>query len=834
MEMALAAIHNGADAVYVGFPGFNARGRSADLEINELREMIETCHLYGVRVHLALNILIFPDEIERVIGMLEQILPLKPDAVIVQDLGLATLIRRMAPNQILHASTQMTITNHEAIALVEDLNFQRFVLGRENSLTEIKLIKDATFKDLEVFVHGALCVSYSGQCFTSESIGGRSANRGQCAQSCRFGYELWVDGQKRQLGGKRYLVSPQDLCGIAEIPELMDLEVASFKVEGRLKSAEYVSSAAREYRKAIDRHSAKRELMVCELEDSKRRMATTYSRGFFTGWLHGVDHQRLVDGTSKSHRGFKIGRVFSAQANTMIIDLESPIELSPGDGLFWESGRVDTGAQVYQVTAWDGTRVQVEFNNDVQVEAGVQGAHVYLNHDAGQRRELRRTFHDKNAFKRIPVCIEVEIAIGVPLKATMTDGTFTVTAQGRSPVEPAKNQQVTDAFLSQEFGALGGSVFKLQRFDVRRITDGPIFYPHKMLKEIRRALTAALEKLRRETRVWRDETSLAPGEEVRAWNQSQRMVPTTPVQPTDKRLNVLLREQAQVTDLIESLETGRINKDVIDCVILDYEFGRDYEASILALKKAQIRCGIATTRVLKPKEYGHFTRIERLAPDVILIRNLGALHYFTGVKPFEGELRGDFSLNVSNHLTARYLLSKGLTSLTVSYDLNSDQVSELLKTADASRLEVTVHQYMPAFHMEHCVWAACLSAGSSFRDCGKPCEKHRVELEDEFGNRHQLKPDPECRNTVYNAVAQSAARYLSKWQALGLRSIRYEALYERGRDLTDKIAGYQDLLIGKKKASQIISELQLLETYGLGEGAMTRSREYKSVKKGAV
>ena len=223
VEMALAAIHNGADAIYVGFPGYNARGRAIDFEVEELRNIIQTCHLHGVKAHLALNILIFPDELEKLVPVLERILPLKPDALIVQDLGLASLIRQMAPHQVIHGSTQMTVTNHEAITLLDDLDIKRFVLGRENSLREIELIKAQTNKDLEVFVHGALCVSYSGQCFTSESIGGRSANRGQCAQSCRFGYEMWVDGEKKSLVQKQYLVSPQDLCGVAEIPALMDL-----------------------------------------------------------------------------------------------------------------------------------------------------------------------------------------------------------------------------------------------------------------------------------------------------------------------------------------------------------------------------------------------------------------------------------------------------------------------------------------------------------------------------------------------------------------------------------------------------------------------------------
>ena len=185
-DMLRAAVHNGADAVYMGMPGFNARGRAATLELDELRAMIQYAHLYGVKVFLAFNILIFERELSDVIDALNDVIPLNPDAFIVQDIGLVALIRHMAPEQAVHASTQMTITNPEAIKLTEDLGMKRYVLGREVSIPEMAKIKAATDKELEVFVHGALCVSYSGQCLTSESLGGRSANRGQCAQSCRL------------------------------------------------------------------------------------------------------------------------------------------------------------------------------------------------------------------------------------------------------------------------------------------------------------------------------------------------------------------------------------------------------------------------------------------------------------------------------------------------------------------------------------------------------------------------------------------------------------------------------------------------------------------------
>lgn len=832
MEMALAAIHNGADAVYLGFPHFNARGRSQDFNTDELREIIETCHLYGVRAHLAFNVLIFPGEIESAIKALEMVLPLKPDALIIQDLGLAKLVRRMAPDQVIHASTQMTVTNAESIHLVEDLNIRRFVLGRENSIPEIKSIKQsAPDKDLEVFVHGALCVSYSGQCFTSESIGGRSANRGQCAQSCRFGYELIVDGKALKTVDKKYVVSPSDLCGVAEIPELIDIGVSSFKIEGRLKSPEYVAAAAQEYRRAVDRHESSRPLTSSEVGLSKNKMSTTYSRGFYPGWLHGVDHQRLVEGTGKAHRGLEIGRVKYFNEHSMTVSLNEPIKLSKGDGILWIGhDQSESGAQIYDVAEVGKRTTRIEFANGVELGQMTMDARVFLNSSASQKKDLRKSFENRDSLKRIGVSVLVQAQIGQPLKVGMSDGRLSCSAEGKTLVEAAQKRAVDDEFLKAELGALGATPFKLRSFKVERSDTTPIFYSHKELKEIRRELCEKLEAARRQNRVWGDETPVASAAEIMDWSEDLQWSKAE-IESQAPRLNVLLREMGQVLDLFEGIESGRIAQDQIDCVILDFEFGRDYESSISKLKAGGIRCGIATNRILKPGEYMHFKRIEQLQPDVILIRNLGALYYFTKTKPYAGELKGDFSLNVSNHLTAQYLLGKGLSTVTASYDLNARQVGELLTTADAGRIEVTIHQYMPAFHMEHCVFASMLSKGSSFRDCGKPCEKHRVELMDEFGNRHQIKADSECRNTMFNAVAQSAAPQFAEWRALNLGSVRFEALYERGSELIGKISNYQSLISGEKSAPQVLNELKIKESYGLGEGPLGIRGEYKSVKK---
>lgn len=819
-EMALAAIHNGADAIYVGFPKFNARGRSKNLEIPELKEIIELCHLYGVKVNLALNILIFQNELAELKDLLLEVLPLKPDALIVQDLGLVRLVREIAPQQTIHASTQMTISNHDAIELLEDLNIRRFVLARENSIDEIKIIRANTTKELEVFVHGALCVAYSGQCFTSESIGGRSANRGQCAQSCRFSYDMIVDGKSIQsVIQKQYLVSPKDLCGLTELPSLLDIGVNSFKIEGRLKSSEYVAATAKEYRKVINSHLQHKNLNPTDLHNSIIQLGSTYSRGFFTGWLNGVNHQNLVDGTFSAHRGALIGAIESQATHSLTIQTNEPIDLVPGDGLLWVNNDplhpIEDGGQIYQARRLSAKRWELDFSYQKQISKNLKNGKVYLNHSKNYTQDIDKSIHDKNIYKKIPIEIKVDLKINQPIKVSFSCDRFTVNYSGSSPVQAAQKQPTSLDFIKEELSSLGATVFKAAKVEIS--TDENVFFPHKELKEIRRELSNKLIHLR-------SSQSINPKVEL---NSSCALIPKDFTKDKIKqktKLNILLRNKSQVDCLISGMNQEL--STVINYVILDFEFGRDYESSLLKLKAEKIPTAIATTRILKPKEYNNLKHIQKLKPDAILVRNLGALNYFKKMPEDNLKLIGDFSLNVSNSLTAEYLLSKGLESVCLSYDLNYSQINDFLNQFDGSQLEITAHQYMPSFHMEHCVFAAFLSKGSSYIDCGKPCEKHQVELKDQFGNRHFIKPDQECRNTMYNAVPYSAAKFVPAWINQGLGFVRYEALNETAEDLLKKITHYQKLIMNEELPENLIRELHLLEKYGLGSGTISKEKEY--------
>lgn len=796
--MCYEAIHHGADAVYIGMPGFNARGRSHDHDLEQLGQMIDTCHLYGVKVYLAFNILIFQSEWKGVAQLFRKVVQLGPDALIVQDLGLVRWIRQVAPNIPIHASTQMTVTNHEAITLLDDLAIKRFVLGRENTLDDIKLIKQNTNKELEVFVHGALCVAYSGQCFTSEAIGGRSANRGQCAQSCRFDYQLWVDGNLHKSIDRKYLVSPQDLCGLEHVDKLKAVGVDSLKIEGRLKGPTYVASAVRAY---------KSEILQTPWEKAQEKMQTVFSRGFYSGWLDGVAHQKLVDGTFSDHRGLFIGDVINHDGKGYVIRYQNPsLAIQAGDGVVLVKDDQKIGAKVFSANTVTNHLQKVSLHNQ-KTEGKWHGAQIYLNHKESVQAELKMR-------KKLGVSLDLKFEQDKALLSIKCQHTnlnmhlpWNIEIDGKkySPSPAVKSPSQSEDFIKHWRG-LSHTAYDLQEFNLHNTH---YFVPNKWIKNAKQLWIAHLNEVR-----------------VKKIEYTIKAEPTfAPMQnspATNSKLNLLVRNYTQLEclDAIEDLSR-------LDMVILDYEFGKDYLPSLDKIHSYGLKSAIATNRILKPGEYHHLKQLERACPHAFLIRNLGALHYFQN-KGFT--LLGDFSLNCSNSLTLDYLVDKGVRTQCASFDLNAHELIELAKFGDATKLEVVLSHYMPEFHMEHCVFAAFLSKGNSFRDCGKPCEKHQVRLKDMYGNWHELKADQECRNTMFRAENQTALRLLPELQNLGVSSYRLEALYESAQTLAQKVNLHLYGLANVKQVSNILLQLEKLESFGLVQGQLFNPKNYQDRK----
>ncbi|RYD31943.1 MAG: U32 family peptidase, partial [Verrucomicrobiaceae bacterium] len=353
-------------------------------------------HRHGVRGFVTMNTLIFPSELKTAEQQLRRIAAAGVDALIIQDLGLAKLARTVAPDVELHASTQMTITSPEGLAFVETLfPMERAVLARELSINEIERFQAHNVEHLhlktplEVFCHGALCVAYSGQCLTSESLGQRSANRGECAQACRMPYELIVDGEKQEMGAVRYLLSPQDLAAVDLVPDLVRAGVKSFKIEGRLKSPEYVSAVTRVYRKALDAAMAEQESPVTA--NDRYELEMTFSRGLSTGWFQGTNHPYLTHGKFGKKRGPLLGTIIDCGAGWVRLGKLTGVPFSAGDGVVFDAGEnrdLEQGARIWKV---EGDRLVFHITySGINFDRIKPGHTIYKTSDPKLESELRR------------------------------------------------------------------------------------------------------------------------------------------------------------------------------------------------------------------------------------------------------------------------------------------------------------------------------------------------------------------------------------------------------------------------------------------------------------
>ncbi|HVY60182.1 MAG TPA: U32 family peptidase, partial [Planctomycetota bacterium] len=338
-----AAVGAGADAVYFGLSsGFNARAKAANFAPENLADVFGWLHERGAKGYVTFNTVVYQSELATAERLLAAIARAGADAIIVQDLGVARLAHALAPDLPIHASTQMTVSSPEGAAVARSLGVKRVVLPRELSIEEIRRFRAGTDLELEVFVHGALCVSYSGQCLTSEAWGQRSANRGQCAQSCRLPYDLVLDGKIAELGLEKYLLSPKDLGAFNLLPELVDAGVSCFKIEGRYKGPDYVAAAVEKYRKVRDAYCLRGERVELSRED-ELELAFTHSRGFSPGWLAGDDHQELSHGLYPRHRGVRVGTVVSAGGYRVFVrpDPGAP-PIKAGDWMVFDQGQPES------------------------------------------------------------------------------------------------------------------------------------------------------------------------------------------------------------------------------------------------------------------------------------------------------------------------------------------------------------------------------------------------------------------------------------------------------------------------------------------------------------
>jgi putative protease len=898
-----AAVENGADAVYFGLTHFNARARASNFSPEELPEVMGYLHARGVKGYLVMNVLVFDKELEMIARYAQAAAAAGVDAVICQDIGVIRLIKAVIPRNGLpvHGSTQMTITSAPGALFVKQrLGVDRVVLGRELSIKEIEAVATQCASspmgpELEVFVHGALCVSYSGQCFSSEAWGGRSANRGQCAQACRLGYGLLVDGTLRDLGDVQYLLSPQDLAALDYVSQLMPL-VKSFKIEGRLKGPEYVAMTTKAYRDAVDK-AVEGPLKV--EKETWRDLAQVFARGqdgdhlgLTPGFLQGPQHQKLVRGRAPRHRGVFLGKVTSLEfdrptklqsaliASTKIfveVDLVNPlrrgdgivvdIDVSDGSGDSRVSQEIGGFVQkiycskevrglrgeVQEAQGEGRVRIEVRLAGPIDVmdgEVANKGIHfktknkkkineskllrdggmlLWKTKDPALEAKLKSTYLNlpSTAKRRIPVRVRLEASLGQTLRIYIIEEREDGNLQS---LEPAETDVVAVKALSRplspkdleaavgtylEHGEVGGGLV-VKSWDHSGVEyDQDLFLPVASIKDARRRgvdqffrtkglVTRAPKDVAMDT--WNDSFSFnlqdyivdphVDDDSTEGGLSRLRKLPNFRSN-SEPLLRVLCRTKAQVD--------AAVTIPWLEEIIVDFLEVHGLRSACDTVKAAGKRLVVATPRIVKPDEDSMFMNLyTRLGADAILVRSLGLLQLLLGASGHEGslgvDLEGDFSLNAANSLSADALLGMGLDRIALTHDCNVSQLTEVARALGDLRafnsLEVIIHQNLPVFHTEHCVFARFLSSGNSYLDCGKPCERHRVHLRDGKGIDHLVLADMGCRNTVFEGRAQSGLHYIGALAASGFGCFRVELVDQPASVVVPLLQGYRQALLG--------------------------------------
>lgn len=867
-----AALAAGADAVYFGLQeGFNARARTGNFALADLAATVARVHRAGARAYLAVNTLVFEPELPFVETVLRRAAEAGVDALIVQDPAVAVLARAICPDVAgdsghltVHASTQMTISSPEGAVFAASLGAVRVVVPRELSVDEIRRFALGCSAaglpiQMEVFIHGALCVAWSGQCLTSEAWGGRSANRGQCAQSCRMPYDLVLDGEVRELGDVAYLLSPKDLAGLRAVGDLAATGVASLKIEGRQKGAAYVATTTAMYRAWVDAVTRAGGPSADDTAAARRdllRTSLVYTRGFGDGFLGGSDHQTLVEGRFPKHRGVLLGRVAEVARGTVVVEpypdgrpwtggraadarpsapvgtpaaalaglggaadasagpRAAAIEPRAGMGVVFDAGHPEDprepGGPIFAVEPMRDGVWRLRFGQPgPDLSRVAVGQRVWVTSDPAIVRETERVLAADEPEGRIAVALTVAGRAGEPLVVRAAAGRAAAEAASSVPLAPASGAGLGEAVLRDKLAAFGGTPFRLAALDATALAPS-LHLPVSELKTIRRALVAALlpEIERGPTR-----TVVPEPQAPRLRAAARALLPSRWIAPPEPELVTLCRTDAQL-DAVVASGARTVELDWMELVGL----GR----AVRRARDAGLAVTLATVRVQKPGEESYDRRLAALAPDAVLVRHWGALVHFQALAddPRRPLLHGDFSLNVTNSITAAELFDRGLDTLTAAHDLDRAQLLALLDAAPAERFTVVLHHRIATFHTEHCVYAHLLSDGRDFRTCGRPCERHEVALRDHTGRTHPVIVDVGCRNTVFNDEVQSAAGLVPELVARGVRRFRVELVRESFDETARVLAAYRELLAGRITPAEAVARAHAKAHYGVSRAPM--------------
>ena len=671
MDSLIAAVMAGADAIYLGGTMFSARAFANNFSRDELIQAVRFCHLYGVKVYVTCNIIIYEHEVEKFLEYVDFLHKISVDAILIQDLGMLDLVHQKYPNLEIHASTQMHIHNLDGTIMANKLGCKRVVISRETPIEVIENIIKKTNIDIEVFAHGSLCISYSGQCLFSSLIGNRSGNRGSCVGSCRLPYNI-IDEKGRKLNDGNYPLSMKDLNSLDGIGKLIDIGVTSLKIEGRMKSPEYVYVVTKLYREAIDNYYKFGKVIINN--DLLSKLQKLFSRGFTKGYLLHEDYNNILNPYRPNHQGVYIGKVIEYKKDYIKVKLTSDVSI--GDGLRIVLDKDDYGITLNEFyiekervqKASSGNVISIKVNKEIPINSK-----VLLTKDVSLIKDIERIIHEKP--RKVLVNVNVSAKINDRLKLEASDGINTVSVFG-NVVEISKNKPVSKEDIIAKLTRMGDTIYQIDKIKIDM--DQDIFIPFKTLNELRRELFKKMD-------------------EVRLYQIDYVMGEYHRDVPDFKSMKLKAVLVNKIND--------KLNYDIVYSE-------NESDKAIIKLPKVMADY----TNICNSKEY--------------LVGELGAFNKVANIYV-------DYSFNVVNSYTVALLHSLGASRITLSLELTSKQISNIIngyknRYHKNPNLEVIVSGYREVMTLK--------------TNLNKIYKNNHIYLQDRFNNKYQIR---EINNLTY-------------------------------------------------------------------------------------
>ncbi len=792
-EALIAAVEGGADAVYLAGKMFGARASAPNFTDEELIEAVNLAHLRSVKVYVTVNTLVDNSEIPALSLYLQYLYKIGVDAIIVQDIGVYKMAKQIIPEMPIHASTQMTVHNLEGVELLTELGFQRVVVSRELSIDDIRHICKKTATEIEAFVHGALCISYSGQCLMSSMIGGRSGNRGRCAQPCRLPYTL-VDEKGNDLlleaDAGEYLLSPKDLNTLELIPELIQAGVTSFKIEGRMKRPEYVAVVVDTYRRAIDACLVSPDAYVVA-EQEQKELAQIFNREFTTAYLKTHQGRKMMSDRRPNNRGVRIGRVsdYQHQERVATIKLDEPLYINDIVD-FWVKvgGRVSVTVSSMMVNGQKVTSAPAGAEVIIHVHAPVRiNDRVFKVFDAGLMERARAFFTEANAIKRVAVDIKVTVQEGQPLVISIQDSDgFCSQAQTSFIAQKAIKRPLTEEVIAKQVERLGTTIFRINTLECSII--GEVMVPISEINDVRRR---AIEEL----------------EQARLLPFQREDLPRKKYVARDFLSSTIICDKADVQQPLLV-----VNADTIDKIKVSLESGADcimfggetfdhkiitpkiYEQAVAIVHESGKQIILNTPRIIKTWQMDEVKRelalFQELQADAVAVSNLGTLQIARKITDLP--LHGDYPLNIYNDVSIEFLAAQGISSMTLSPELNFSQIEELASDQKVA-LECLVHGYVTLMVSEYCAIGSYLGKLGT-EQCNQACLRRDYWLKDRKNERFPVVTDQYCRMHILNAKELSMLPHVPRFGLMGIKRIRIEGKKSTVDHLGRMIKLYRELL----------------------------------------